>query len=415
MLYLNKIWPGEPSAIESSVEELKTSLTKIWKKDPSESQLGFETLCMVGGIQNGPQTADINIVGMPAEVTGDKNGNFLFEPSDHKNFDACHTLAVVQMVLDMYRRSMARLGDVKPLNWEWGDDPKISVHPHAGVLENAYYDRQKKEIKFFYFTAESGETIYTCRALDVVAHETGHAVLDSIKPGFMESWNPQTGGFHEAFGDITAIHLMFTNSEICHDVIVKSRLDLNNKNAFFTEMGEQFGLAIGMKHGLRNADNDLKMSDIQGNEVHALSQVFTGAYYNILAAVFPGEFRANMKTETPEQTLYRVTDELRAVLIQAVINAPAKNASYADLAEGMIKAASKPAWKEEIQNEFNAREILGDKLKLVAASEIKEINLEHCSGTLNNEIYKAAWKKAHEAAVLEETVDAKKGSYFSWN
>ena len=50
-------------------------------------------------------------------------------------------------------------------------------------------------------------------------------------------------------------------------------------------MAEEFGLALGRPNGLRNADNDLKLSQVS-TEVHAISQVFTGGVFDVLADIF---------------------------------------------------------------------------------------------------------------------------------
>ncbi|MEH2420104.1 MAG: hypothetical protein V7K48_03920 [Nostoc sp.] len=95
----------------------------------------------------------------------------------------------------------------KKLDWQWntnGNEEVINVYPHAGEAENAFYDRSQKALRFFYFTPprNSGliEKVFTCRSLDIVAHETGHAVLDSLKPDWiLENAPAQTGGLHESY------------------------------------------------------------------------------------------------------------------------------------------------------------------------------------------------------------------------
>jgi hypothetical protein len=57
-------------------------------------------------------------------------------------------------------------------------------------------------------------------------------------------------------------------------VIAQTKANLHDKT-FLADLAEEFGLALGRPNGLRNADNDLKLSET-GIEVHAISQVFTG-------------------------------------------------------------------------------------------------------------------------------------------
>ncbi|UUZ50349.1 hypothetical protein LP420_10835 [Massilia sp. B-10] len=127
--------------------------------------------------------------------------------------------------------------------------------------------------------------MYTCRSFDIVAHETAHAVLDGLKPAWLLADNPpQTGALHEAFGDLTAIFLTLSQLDQCEAIVAQTRARLHDKT-FLADIAEQFGLALGRSNGLRNADNDITLAQA-GAEVHAISQVFTGAIYDILADLF---------------------------------------------------------------------------------------------------------------------------------
>src|SRR3989441_12365694 len=87
----------------------------------------------------------------------------------------------------------------------------------------------------------------------------------------------------------TAIFLALSQLDQVEAVIAQTKANLHNKT-FLADLAEEFGLALGQPMGLRNADNDLKLGQV-GNEVHALSQVFTGAMYDIVADIFSFERR----------------------------------------------------------------------------------------------------------------------------
>src|ERR1700712_4068902 len=124
-----------------------------------------------------------------------------------------------------------------PLPWQWngpGNTDPISVFPHAGVTANAYYSRNEKALKFFYFPKAgdppAAPQISTRRSLHIVAHETGHAILDGLKPGWLGLSNsPQTGGLHEAFGDITAILLALSRGDQVEAGISQPKANLHDK------------------------------------------------------------------------------------------------------------------------------------------------------------------------------------------
>ena len=67
--------------------------------------------------------------------------------------------------------------------------------------------------------------------------------------------------------------------------------------------------------GLRNADNNLKLSQVS-NEVHAISQVFTGAVYDILADIF--EDYRKLDEYDPAETLFRIGKHVTALVIIAL-------------------------------------------------------------------------------------------------
>lgn len=336
----------------------------IWKQDPSVAELGTRKSFLPGLILDGPSDARI-VSGQPgiAPVSPNVFGDFIVAP-DTEQFDAIHTFTVVRQTLTMYQRALAAGGDAAPLPWQWNSGSNtaaLHVFPHglANVM-NAYYSRNEHALKFGDFIDDnSGQRIYTCRSLDIVSHEAGHAVLDGLKPRWLQSNNPpQTGGLHEAFGDLSAIFLTLSQLDQVEAIIAQTKADLHDKT-FLSDMAEQFGLALGQPNGLRNADNDLKLSEA-GNEVHAISQVFTGAVYDILADIFSFERRPG--AEDDAAVLHRVGDYLRGLVLRALIAAPDIAATYADVANQMLLIAGADGKPEQygvfIRNRFVLREVL---------------------------------------------------------
>ncbi len=60
--------------------------------------------------------------------------------------------------------------------------------------------------------------------------------------------------------------------------------DLHDKS-FLAHVGEEYGSGLGRDFGLRDMDEDLKISDVSA-ESHDLSRVFSGAIYDILVHIF---------------------------------------------------------------------------------------------------------------------------------
>jgi hypothetical protein len=337
----------------------------MWKQDPSVSEIGTRKVFLPGVVLAGPRDARITIAADAdiAAVEPNAFGDFVTMP-DTPQFDAVHTYAVVRQTLTMYQRALSSAGAAMPLPWQWNssvDTSPLQVHPYGlPNVMNAYYSRSQACLKFGDFVPP-GEAarIYTCRSFDIVSHETGHAVLDGLKPQWLMADNPpQTGGLHESFGDLTAIFLALSQLDQCEAVVAQTKAHLHDKT-FLADIAEQFGLALGSTNGLRNADNDLTLSEA-GTEVHAISQVFTGAVYDILADIFA--FERNPELEDCASVLHRVAVWLRGLLLRALIAAPDNAATYADVANEMLRLTledGKPLeYTTFIRNRFAQREVV---------------------------------------------------------
>jgi hypothetical protein len=171
---------------------------------------------------------------------------------------------------------------------------------------------------------------------------------------------PQTGGLHESFGDLTSIFLVLSQLDQVEFIIAQTKADLHLKN-ILASVAEQFGTALGRPAGLRNADNNLKLSQVS-SEVHDISKVFTGAVYDVMADAFTAS--RNPRKRDDAEVLYEVGRKIAGLTIRAFKAAPTANATYADVAKEMIKIAqgspSKyPNYDTFIQNQFELREVLG--------------------------------------------------------
>lgn len=137
---------------------------------------------------------------------------------------------------------------------------RLRVYPHAFRGANAYYSPAKKALLFGYFPASSsargaqlpGGLVFTCLSHDIVAHETTHALLDSILPKYLSPTNPDALAFHEAFADIVALFQHFSFPEVLRHQISKTRGDLASQS-LLGELAQQFGQATGLYGGLREA------------------------------------------------------------------------------------------------------------------------------------------------------------------
>ena len=387
--------PVPPVPIPVPPVLLRGSRVLIWKQDPSLAEIGIRTAYLPHTIVSGPKDARIETTGLPP-VSPNALGDFIQSPGTNA-FDSVHTYAVVRQTLTMYQRALSGASSA-PMPWAWNNSSNtapLSVFPH-GLPDtmNAFYSRTQKALKFGDFIRPGTmppQRVFTCRSFDIVSHEAGHAILDGLKPSWiLSSSTPQTGAMHEAFGDLTAIFLALSQFDQVEAVIAQTRGDLHDKT-FLSDMAEEFGLALGRPNGLRNADNDLRLGQV-GTEVHALSQVFTGGIYDVMADIFAFE-RKPAKTDDAV-VLYAVAQYMCGLLLRAIVAAPANNATFANVINQMLSisaADGKPVqYRNFIRNRFTLREVVVSPLPLTAdfAGKATLAPMEHesCEQTRQNRV-----------------------------
>lgn len=410
--------PATPMPVPAPVPippGLRGSRVLIWKQDPSVTEIGVRRAYLPGVVLAGPRDGRIasGAPGIPP-VSPNVFGDYIQAPGTDA-FDAVHAFAVVRQTLAMYQRALAVGGAPAPLPWAWngaGNTEPLSVFPHGlPDVINAFYSRGQKALKFGDFIPTgSTQRVFTCRSLDIVSHETGHAVLDGLKPSWITNNQPaQTGALHESFGDLTAIFLALSQLDQVEAIVAQTKANLHDKT-FLADLAEQFGLALGRPNGLRNADNNLKLSDVT-NEVHDLSQVFTGAIYDILADIYRFERKPAVKDDAA--VLYEVGRYLCSLVLRAIIAAPASGTLFADVANKMLEVAAadgKPVqYRNYIRNRFTVREVVVSPTPLtadhVAGVALQATRHEDgtagqdrsaCCGTMNNPEYTDTMRSVQE-------------------
>jgi hypothetical protein len=141
----------------------------------------------------------------------------------------------------------------RPLVWAF-DGPQSLVLPRAGKWPNAYYERDSRSLQFFYFPHSRNleETVYTSLSRDIVAHETGHAILDGIAPHLYDAITPQSLALHEAIADLTAVLSAFRSNKLRKAVLGQTDGSIQDSTAF-NSIAEEFGMARGPGREIDNA------------------------------------------------------------------------------------------------------------------------------------------------------------------
>jgi hypothetical protein len=193
--------------------------------------------------------------------------------------------------LDLFEQPVA-LGREVPWAFEGS---RLRILPQAMYDANAFYSRQTRALHFGYFRDKRGRTIKTALSHDIVAHETAHAILDGLRPLYLESLDPDPIAFHEYVGDLAAMLSLFRQREFIAQLVVLPW----GKRKFFdlvTQLAPQ--VALGAYGGadraaLRDARNRLTYAQVKDErEPHRRSQVLSGLAFTL----FEGLMRCRIES-----------------------------------------------------------------------------------------------------------------------
>lgn len=282
------------------------------------------------------------------------------EPSESDpRFHQQMVYAVSMDTIRMFERALGR-----DIRFQFGDatGPRdvLRIFPHAMYEPNAYYSRELGALLFGYFRASTddagtglpGGTVFTCLSHDIIAHETTHAIVDTLRSAFMEATNPDVASFHEAFADIVALFQHFTFEDVVRDTLQRTggvlhRFDLAprggtgtrepDKQSFIVgempegnpllDLARQFGESMGRRAALRSAlgVRPDPRALTNASEAHERGAV-------LVAAVFDAFFSSFMQRTADLIRLARTaaagSDEIHPDIAARLAGEAAKTASH---------------------------------------------------------------------------------------
>jgi len=227
--------------------------------------------------------------------------------------------------------------------WQ-GNRKKLPLLLDVGVDLNAFYDRAS--FSFFHETV-GAQTFFSGASTDVVSHEVGHGLLDSMRPDFFEVNFLEVGAFHEAFGDCIAILTALGDTETRQRLLAVAP-NLRARD-FVESTAEQLSRAIGLAvpgHNAaepRHAFNTFKfqipstLPDDGGpgaliNEVHSFGMIFTGCFWDLIANLF------NASATQDEAALLAAAKLAGKILIEGVRGAVVRPRFLQSIGRAMVLA-----------------------------------------------------------------------------
>lgn len=281
------------------------------------------------------------------QLEPNKEGQYVYTPGT-REFVSSVTMATVQKTIDAMSEKFGKI------EWAFGGD-KIGLASDAGEDFNAYYSRNDASLNFFHgLDPVTNQMVFSGSSGEVVSHEVGHAILDAQRPGYLSTWQADTNGFHEAFGDLTGLFMATQSDEVCAMAAKETGGDLHKPNCLAAS-GELLGRAINNSYGknvtggdyVRNYINDFKWqaprtvprnpsgTDPLTTEMHSWSRIFTGAQYDVMAGIVEKKMGEGMDAAA---AIKAAGNESMTLLAEAVKMAPQRDVTYRDLALLMLKA-----------------------------------------------------------------------------
>lgn len=273
-----------------------------------------------------------------APRAGTRTGTYEVGDPDSESFRQVNVFGTVHKTLAMFERPGV-LG--RKITWGFGS-PQLLVVPRAGVDSNAYYERESRSLQFFHFPDTSGATIYTAMSRDVVAHETGHAILDGIAPSLYDCLSPQAIALHETIADMTALVMAVESRKLRTWLLKQTKNRIDTPNAL-AQIAEQFGRALDSRTtSLRNMLTERTLDDVISNEPHELSEILSASIYRVFIKMFedakqPG-LRAGAAKRSPEQALGLAVERLKRIFFRALDFMPPGEIGFVDYARAVVAA-----------------------------------------------------------------------------
>jgi hypothetical protein len=268
----------------------------------------------------------------------------------------------------------------------WAGTSNLRVLPRAGKKLNAYYDR--RSLCFFYFSHRRlNGTVFTSESSDIVAHELGHALLDTFRPDTWGAASLEVWSFHEAFADLTAMLNIMSYDQVLTHALAQTNGNLRKPNVI-SNLAEQVGNAIfkfsppgsgRSPHCLRSAINRFKYvnpgrlpkkapHNKLAAECHSFGRVFLGAYYDIMVGIYEKHVSEEME---PLEALKLARTALAKRALRAVLHAGVNVRFYNSMAKTMLwvdKTQFSGAYLGLMRKVFIARKLIQPKqLQMLSA------------------------------------------------
>jgi hypothetical protein len=279
------------------------------------------------------------------------NDDYLADPEFH----AQNVYGIAARTLSLFEFYLGRR-----VGWAFGSH-ELYLIPHAVLEGNANYANERHGVLFGYLPRPDKPTVFTCLSHDIVAHEVTHAILDGLRPRYVEPSLPDQPAFHEAFADLVALLSVFEMPEVLHhqleehvgsDRVAASSVSAEKlgETCLFA-IAEQLGRALSGERAVRYTgsvkEGDDWRSDPAFQRPHRLGEVFVGAVMRTLKFMWANRLEPLIQGGSGHQSLDldRTVEEgataanyLLGMLIRALDYMPPVELEFEDVLDSIIRS-----------------------------------------------------------------------------
>jgi hypothetical protein len=187
-----------------------------------------------------------------------------------------------------------------------------------------------------------------------VAHVTGHAVLDALRPEYGDDPSLQSSAIHEAFADLTIVLAKLAQMSQCEAIITASRGTLHT-SVLAPHLAFPY---VAARHGCTYVPPRATSPEPWRPETQSVAeqaQVLTGAVCDILVDFYQDYCLPHLYD--PAESLFRVGKHVTGLLLEAWLSAPSIGVTIRDIAEQLRACEPIPAWRKLIESQFAERRV----------------------------------------------------------
>jgi hypothetical protein len=290
--------------------------------------------------------------------------------ADH-DFRVQNVFAIAAHTLALFERHLGRR-----IPWRSGW-PHLYLVPTGMLGANAQYTPDQNAVVFGWLPAVAGlPVVYSCLAYDVVAHEVTHAVLDGLRPRYVEPGLPDQLAFHEALADLVAMLSVFELPGVAQQVLDtggrgKVRIPgdssagadrIARRVAFLSDtaltgLAEQLGTAKARREGRPDAAKETMalrrsiklppspayLNQEEYAEPHRRAEILVAAVMQTMAAMWatrldPLDHRGGIDAARMAEEGQRAAEHLLGMLLRAIDYLPPVELEFSNVLDAILCA-----------------------------------------------------------------------------